>query len=59
MALEPWQQTMRDLPFVCPKCSRRFPRLPFKGRCPNHTSVVKVTDQTPAYTDPDDSVADL
>lgn len=41
-----WQATIVAQPFVCPKCSRRFPRLPYKGNCPDHSSTVKVTDQS-------------
>lgn len=44
--LAPWQRTVTAQPYVCPRCSRRFPHLPRKGNCPNHTSTVKVLDQT-------------
>lgn len=41
-----WQEIIVAHPFVCPKCSRRFPREPRKGNCPNHLpTVVKVIDQ--------------
>lgn len=41
-----WKGIMRRQPFVCPRCSRRFPRRPVNGNCPDHSSVVKVWDQS-------------
>ena len=35
-----WRQIMRRLPFVCPRCSRRFPSLPFKGYCPTTWAII-------------------
>lgn len=48
MSDEPtWKAIMRRLPFVCPKCSRRFPLAPRKNNCPSHLpTAVKVVDQT-------------
>lgn len=42
-----WQEIMAALPYVCPRCSRRFPVEPRKGYCPNHLpgTRVKVLDQ--------------
>lgn len=42
-----WREIIAMHPFVCPKCSRRFPTNPMNGNCPNHLPrAVKVTDQT-------------
>ena len=48
MKLAFWQEWIIRQPFVCPKCSRRFPRdlPPKKMRCPDHARPVPVWDQS-------------
>lgn len=42
-----WKATIVAMPWVCERCSRRFPRYPVNGHCPTHLPTkVKVSDQT-------------
>lgn len=47
-----WQQTIVDLPFVCGKAThdRRFPRKPYKGKCPDcGTAVIDQSDLAASF----------
>lgn len=52
MASEPrFVQIIRNLPFVCERCSRRFPRMPKDHKCPD-CKVRRIWDQTDLYQPP-------